>query len=161
MEEVIAIAIGVLAASGVWLILRPRTFQVVMGLCLLSYGVNLFIFSMGSLFIGKEPIIKEGIPHDLLNYTDPLPQAPTMSMAGSLTNDAVEPFDPNEPTDRRAYSVAAADRRPDVDTGGKASTTQSTDQPAVDRTWAGNIDLLVHLGTERRHHRFNRRLLAG
>jgi multicomponent K+:H+ antiporter subunit C len=46
-----------------------------MGLCLLSYGVNLFIFSMGSLFIGKEPIIKDGVPHDLLNYTDPLPQA--------------------------------------------------------------------------------------
>lgn len=62
MEEVIAVAIGVLAASGVWLILRPRTFQVVMGLCLLSYGVNLFIFSMGSLFIGKEPIIKDSIP---------------------------------------------------------------------------------------------------
>ncbi len=75
MEEVIAVAISVLAASGVWLILRPRTFQVVMGLCLLSYGVNLFIFSMGSLFIGKEPIIKDGIPQDLLNYTDPLPQA--------------------------------------------------------------------------------------
>lgn len=75
MEEVIAIAIGVLAASGVWLILRPRTFQVVMGLCLLSYGVNLFIFSMGSLFIGKEPIIKDGVPQDLLHYTDPLPQA--------------------------------------------------------------------------------------
>ena len=69
MEEVIAIAIGVLAASGTWLILRPRTFQVVMGLCLLSYGVNLFIFSMGSLFIGKEPVIKEGVP------PDPLPQA--------------------------------------------------------------------------------------
>jgi multicomponent K+:H+ antiporter subunit A len=40
----------------------PRTFQVIMGLCLLSYGVNLFIFSMGSLFIGKEPIIKDGVP---------------------------------------------------------------------------------------------------
>ena len=66
---------GVLAASGTWLILRPRTFQVVMGLCLLSYGVNLFIFSMGSLFIGKEPVIKAGVPQDLLNYTDPLPQA--------------------------------------------------------------------------------------
>lgn len=46
-----------------------------MGLCLLSYGVNLFIFSMGSLFIGKEPIIKEGVTQDLLHYTDPLPQA--------------------------------------------------------------------------------------
>jgi len=68
MEEVIAIAIGVLVASGVWLILRPRTFQVVMGLCLLSYGVNLFIFSMGSLFIGREPIIKDGVPQDLLHY---------------------------------------------------------------------------------------------
>jgi multicomponent K+:H+ antiporter subunit C len=75
MEEVIAVAIGVLAASGVWLILRPRTYQVIMGLCLLSYGVNLFIFSMGSLFIGKEPIIKDGVPQDLLHYTDPLPQA--------------------------------------------------------------------------------------
>jgi multicomponent K+:H+ antiporter subunit C len=53
MEEVIAIAIGVLAASGVWLMLRPRTFQVVMGLCLLSYAVNLFIFSMGSLSVDK------------------------------------------------------------------------------------------------------------
>ena len=75
MEEVIAIAIGVLAACGVWLVLRPRTFQVIMGLCLLSYGVNLFIFSMGSLFIGKEPMIKDGVTQDLLHYTDPLPQA--------------------------------------------------------------------------------------
>ena len=75
MEEVIAVAIGVLAAAGVWLILRPRTYQVIMGLCLLSYGVNLFIFSMGSLFIGKEPIIKDGVTQDLLHYTDPLPQA--------------------------------------------------------------------------------------
>jgi len=48
---------------------------VIMGLCLLSYGVNLFIFSMGSLFIGKEPIIKDGVTQDLLHYTDPLPQA--------------------------------------------------------------------------------------
>ena len=75
MAAVIAVAIGVLAASGVWLILRPRTYQVIMGLCLLSYGVNLFIFSMGSLFIGKEPIIKDGVTQDLLHYTDPLPQA--------------------------------------------------------------------------------------
>ena len=75
MEDVLAIAIGVLAGSGVWLVLRPRTFQVIIGLCLLSYAVNLFIFSMGSLFIGKEPIIMAGVPQDLLHYTDPLPQA--------------------------------------------------------------------------------------
>jgi len=75
MEAVIAIAIGVLAASGVWLILRPRTFQVLVGLSLLSYATNLFIFSVGSLSIGSEPIVQDGVAADLLHYTDPLPQS--------------------------------------------------------------------------------------
>ncbi|MBP8862129.1 MAG: NADH-quinone oxidoreductase subunit K, partial [Ottowia sp.] len=55
MEMILAIAIGVLGGSGVWLVLRPRTFQVLMGLALLSYAVNLFIFAMGSLSLDKEP----------------------------------------------------------------------------------------------------------
>ena len=42
---------------------------------LLAHAVNLFIFSMGSLSVGKEPIIKPGVPPDLFNYTDPMPQA--------------------------------------------------------------------------------------
>ncbi|MCA0177179.1 MAG: Na+/H+ antiporter subunit C [Proteobacteria bacterium] len=76
MEIVLSVAIGVLAGSGVWLLLRPRTFQVLMGLVLLSYAVNLFIFSMGSLSIGAEPIISPGRPsHDLGSYADPVPQA--------------------------------------------------------------------------------------
>ena len=74
-ETVIALAISVLAGSGTWLLLRPRTFQVLLGLALLSYAVNLFIFSMGSLSIRAEPIIVPGRPADLLNYTDPMPQA--------------------------------------------------------------------------------------
>jgi multicomponent K+:H+ antiporter subunit C len=75
MEVLMALAIGVLTSCGVWLVLRPRTFQVLMGLALLAYGVNLFIFSMGSLSVGAEPIIRAGVPPDLLHYTDPLPQA--------------------------------------------------------------------------------------
>ena len=75
MELVVALAIGVLTASGVWLLLRPRTFQVIIGLSLLSYAVNLFIFSMGRLSIDKEPVLEPGVPQDLLHYTDPLPQA--------------------------------------------------------------------------------------
>ena len=75
MEAVIAVAIGVLTGSGVWLLLRPRTFQVIMGLSLVSYAVNLFIFVMGRLAIDKEPIIVEGVVQDLTRYTDPLPQA--------------------------------------------------------------------------------------
>ena len=75
MEMILAIAIGVLGGSGVWLVLRPRTFQVLMGLALLSYAVNLFIFAMGSLSLDKEPIVQPGLVPNLENYTDPLPQA--------------------------------------------------------------------------------------
>ena len=75
MEVILAIAIGVLGGSGVWLVLRPRTFQVLMGLAMLSYAVNLFIFAMGSLSLDKEPIVRPGLVPNLENYTDPLPQA--------------------------------------------------------------------------------------
>ncbi|MBJ3786934.1 Na+/H+ antiporter subunit C [Devosia sediminis] len=74
MELVLAIAIGVLTASGVYLILRPRTFQVIIGLSLISYAVNLFIFSMGRLRIDAAPVITHGNT-DPSAYTDPVPQA--------------------------------------------------------------------------------------
>ena len=57
MEIVLALGIGVLAGSGVWLLLRPRTFQVIIGLSLLSYAVNLFIFAMGRLRTGAPPVL--------------------------------------------------------------------------------------------------------
>ena len=75
MELIISLAVGVLAGAGVWLLLRPRTFQVLIGLSMLSYAVNLFIFSVGSLAVDKEPIVKPGVAADLANYTDPLPQS--------------------------------------------------------------------------------------
>src|SRR5688500_17614312 len=75
MEALLAVVIGVLGGAGVWLVLRPRTFQVIMGLTLLSYAVNLFIFSMGSIFTDKPPIVRPGVPADLEHYTDPLPQS--------------------------------------------------------------------------------------
>lgn len=79
MEIVIALGIGALAGSGVWLILRPRTFQVTLGLSLLSYAVNLFIVVMGWVRGGLAPIVAEaagaGVPPDPGRFADPLPQA--------------------------------------------------------------------------------------
>lgn len=75
MELVLSLAIGVLTASGVWLVLRPRTFQVVVGLSLLSYAVNFFIFAMGRLRVNAPPIVGSGGVADPANYDDPLPQA--------------------------------------------------------------------------------------
>jgi len=74
-ELIVALAIGVLTGCGTWLLLRPRTFQVVIGLSLLSYAVNLFIFVMGRLRSGATPIVPVGSGTDPAAYADPLPQA--------------------------------------------------------------------------------------
>ncbi|GGI19748.1 MAG: Na+/H+ antiporter subunit C [Oxalicibacterium faecigallinarum] len=75
MEATISIAIGILFGSGIWLILRPRSFQVLTGLMLMSYAVNLFIFIMGRLWIDKPPLtLTDGVV-DPAMYGDPLPQA--------------------------------------------------------------------------------------
>jgi multicomponent K+:H+ antiporter subunit C len=75
MHLVLSLAIGVLVGSGVWLLLRPRTFQVIVGLALLSYGVNLFIFSMGRPRVDAAPILAKGVPVDPALFADPVPQA--------------------------------------------------------------------------------------
>ncbi|MEZ2720806.1 Na+/H+ antiporter subunit C [Paenalcaligenes hominis] len=75
MEVILSLAIGVLAGSGIWLVLRPRTFQFIMGLSLLSYAVNLFIFAMGRIRVGAPPVISNELGADPSLYADPLPQA--------------------------------------------------------------------------------------
>ncbi|MFH6786826.1 MULTISPECIES: Na+/H+ antiporter subunit C [Methylobacterium] len=77
MELVLSLGIGVLAAAGVWLMLRPRSFQVALGLSLLSYAVNLFIFAMGRLTVGAPPVLGAGtgIGQDSVFVDDPVTQA--------------------------------------------------------------------------------------
>jgi multicomponent K+:H+ antiporter subunit C len=77
MEAVLALAIGVLAGSGIWLLLRPRTFQVIIGMSLLSYAVNLFIFAMGRLRVDSPPILDDVAPGaaELARFADPVPQS--------------------------------------------------------------------------------------
>ena len=76
MEVVIALAIGVLAGAGVWLLLRPRTFQVLIG-------------PVAAVLRGQPVHLQRGQPvgrpradprapasrPTLADYTDPLPQA--------------------------------------------------------------------------------------
>jgi len=74
-EFLVASVIGVLTAGGVWLLLRARTFDVALGLTLLSYAVNLFIFALGRLRVAAAPILDSRHAPTLANYADPLPQA--------------------------------------------------------------------------------------
>lgn len=71
MEFLLASAVGVMTASGVYLLLRARTFTVVLGLALLSYATNVFLFAMGRLVIDQPPVISALAR----GYSDPLPQA--------------------------------------------------------------------------------------
>jgi multicomponent K+:H+ antiporter subunit C len=75
MELLLAIGLGVLTASGTWLLLRARAFDVILGLTLLSYAVNVFIFLTGRVRIGRPPIIGKDLAPTLGAYADPLPQA--------------------------------------------------------------------------------------
>ena len=71
MEFLVSAAIGILTASGLYLILRPTTFSVVLGLTLLSYAVNALIFVGGRLHASTPPLMLPGTS----GHADPLPQA--------------------------------------------------------------------------------------
>lgn len=71
MEFLVASAIGVMTALGTFLVLRSRSFSVVLGLTMLTYAVNLFIFSSGRLTLSRPDIIVDSKD----TYADPLPQA--------------------------------------------------------------------------------------
>lgn len=60
MELILSISIGVLFGSGVWLVLRPRSFQLLTGLLLMSYAVNLFIFLSGFISVNRPPLTLGG-----------------------------------------------------------------------------------------------------
>lgn len=70
LEFLVASGIGWTTACAIYLLLRGRTFPVVLGLTLLGYAVNVFIFAMGRLWLGMAPILDGSRA-----AADPLPQA--------------------------------------------------------------------------------------
>lgn len=70
MEFLLATGIGFVTACGLYLMLRGRSFTVVLGLSLFGYAVNVFIFVMGRLWVNGAPILGGTSP-----MADPLPQA--------------------------------------------------------------------------------------
>lgn len=73
----LAAVVGVLFASGTYLLLRRSPIKLVLGLGLLSHGVNLLIFGTGTLKRGLPPIIADKKTFDgaIDAFVDPLPQA--------------------------------------------------------------------------------------
>ncbi|AXC50358.1 Na+/H+ antiporter subunit C [Paracoccus suum] len=74
MEILLATAIGWFTAVAVYLVLRRRVFPVILGMTMLSYAVNVFLFATGGLVVGAPPLL-EGKVAGPGPMTDPLPQA--------------------------------------------------------------------------------------
>ncbi|PAJ75551.1 Na+/H+ antiporter subunit C [Pseudoalteromonas sp. NBT06-2] len=70
MEILYASCVGILVTCGLFLILRARTFPVVLGLTMMSYAVNLFLFASGRLNSNQAAVLGKSA-----QYADPLPQA--------------------------------------------------------------------------------------
>jgi multicomponent Na+:H+ antiporter subunit C len=73
MELLLAIVAGVLYAGGVYLMLRRRLAQLIIGLGLLSNGSNILILSAAGVTRAKPPLIVEGVTPD--QFADPVPQS--------------------------------------------------------------------------------------
>lgn len=70
MEFLLASGVGIVTATGIYLLLRRRTFPVVLGLVMIGYAVNIFLFSMGRLEFNAPVIL-----NNATKVTDPIPQA--------------------------------------------------------------------------------------
>ncbi len=75
MEVLLALAAGVLYASGIYMMLRRRLAQLIIGLGLLSNGTNLLIFTAGGLTRARPPVVPDGAEGLVAPYADPVPQA--------------------------------------------------------------------------------------
>jgi multicomponent Na+:H+ antiporter subunit C len=75
MEILLAIMIGILYASGIFMMLRRSLVKLLIGLILLGNGANLLIFVVSGIVKGKPPIIPTTADVITGAYADPLPQA--------------------------------------------------------------------------------------
>ena len=74
-EFFFAIVIGVLYATGLYLMMCRNIAKFIMGLALLSHGANLLIFTAAGLSTGRPPIIPVGQTAPIIPIVDPVPQA--------------------------------------------------------------------------------------
>lgn len=86
MELLTALVVGILFATGTYLLLTRNIIRVVLGSSLLAYGTNMMLLSSGQLKRGAAPVLVEGIEV----YVDPVPQA--LILTAIVINFAVTAF---------------------------------------------------------------------
>jgi multicomponent Na+:H+ antiporter subunit C len=75
MEVLLAVTVGVLYATGLYMLLRRTLVKVLIGLALLTNGANVLIFTAAGLVRARAPIAPAGETAPIMPFADPLPQA--------------------------------------------------------------------------------------
>lgn len=75
MELLLALVVGILYASGIYMMLRRSLVKLIIGLILLGNGANLLIFLLGRITKGAPAIIEDDAQILAEIYADPIPQA--------------------------------------------------------------------------------------
>lgn len=74
MEILLAVTVGVLFATAVYMLLRRSIVKLIIGLSLLGHATNLLIFTIGGVTRGGVPIVGHDV-HDLSQFAEPITQA--------------------------------------------------------------------------------------
>src|SRR5690606_15543251 len=75
MEILLVILMGLLYAAGIYMLFRRSMVNLLLGIMLLSNGVNILIFLLGRITKGRPPVIDEASKVFTDIYADPIPQA--------------------------------------------------------------------------------------
>lgn len=75
MELLLAIVIGILYATGFYLLTRRSIVKLILGITMLGYGANLLIFTIGRISRAAAPIVPSDAKSLTGSFADPLPQA--------------------------------------------------------------------------------------
>ena len=75
MQWMLAGLVGVLVATGVYMMLRRSLVKFLFGFVLLGHAANLSVFTLGGLKRGISPIVPVGGSAPAADHADPLPQA--------------------------------------------------------------------------------------
>lgn len=75
MELALALTIGWLYATGLYLMLRPSLTKIILGITVLTNAANLLIFTAAGLVRGRPPLVPFGNEAPAAPFADPLPQA--------------------------------------------------------------------------------------
>lgn len=75
METLWSIVVGVMLATGIYLMMERHIVRFIFGLMIVSNAVNLSIFVAGRLTKSNPPLIDEGAQELAAGFANPLPQA--------------------------------------------------------------------------------------